>query len=204
MKRFLQHMIPLVMAALVLGPIPAAQAQSAPSASAASKTKAAAVQTAPTQNSTVKPIVKCQKYTEPAGFYCLQYPSHWEIFEKIGTAVFISKAENKQDPFREKVVIVTDTLRGKTLESYQASWIKRLKAQYSNVDIQRSEAAQLGSYSGWQLEYTLTSRGEVIQCKTMIIPAKTRVYSLTYYAAETSYELFVDMANYMMQSFQLL
>ncbi len=143
-------------------------------------------------------------YKDPAHGFEVGYPSDWEQKQAAGTVVaFLSPQEGSDDNFRENVNVVAESVPSSVdLEFYTDRTLDKLKNFISDMKVEESVSAKLGSEPAHRIIYTGTQSGVHARFLQVWALHSGTAYVVTYTGSIDGFDGFKDEADRMLDSFE--
>lgn len=143
-------------------------------------------------------------YTDKEKGYRIDYNADWEREEVDISIVFSSPKESEDDAFQEAVNVVVQELSSMSMTLEELTGHMEDYLAKANATIERSGPDTLGGESGYSLVVT-GERGE-LELKMMQIyaVANNKAYIISYTAEADKYDKYLEEAEKMIKSFEML
>jgi len=143
-------------------------------------------------------------HTDKEKGYKIDYNADWEKEEVDISVVFSSPKESEDDTFRAAVNVVVQDLSSMSMTLEELTDHMKDYLAKANATIERSGSETLGGKSGYLLVVT-GKRGE-LELKMMQIyaVANNRAYIISYTAEADKYDKYLEEAEKMIKSFEIL
>lgn len=138
--------------------------------------------------------------------FTITYPKDWELVETNTSAkiAIISKFENKNDSFRENIVIGTeDLLTTVTVQEYAIKNIEDIEKR-ADMSSESEDTIEINGLQAYKIVFTPRTKNDINikQMQTYVIKDNT-AYIFAYTAEEKNFELYLDKINEMINSFKV-
>lgn len=161
----------------------------------------------PTPTPTEAVLVDFLTYENSENGIKIKYPKDWEKQEAAGGAsvVFLSQKESEADAFRDNVSVVIQDLSSQpmTLEEYSNVSISSFPSFVPNFQQIELKDVTVAKNPGKKIAYT----GKLQDYNVKVIQVWTiknnDAYILTYLAAEENYSKYLDLAEKVINSFEI-
>lgn len=141
-------------------------------------------------------------YTNSSAGIAIQYPPSWQLAEPGGGYAPI--AWFNVTGVDMSFAIASENLgQGATLNGYSQDLISALQQNGTSFTLLSSSNTTLAGYPGQKLVFTLVSGGITTQNIVELTLVNNTGYTLTYHATQDVYPTYVDIAQNMMQSFNI-
>ncbi|MFH1563605.1 MAG: PsbP-related protein [Nitrospirota bacterium] len=164
-------------------------------------------ETIPSQSSALE-TTQFSTYNNPGDGIRIKYPKDWTKQEKIMgmNVIFSSPLESDSDTFQENVNVIVQDLSAQpmTLDEYTKLSLEQVKQIVTDASIPYSSATTLDGNSANRIIYT--GRVGIYNIKWMQIYTikDNTAYILTYTAETDKYNDFLDTAQEMINSFEII